>query len=350
MFSFFGILPFILLAVAVLAVIGLVSFINNMKNNNMDANRIGTAKDFFIQVGAIVTFYASVIALITLLFEVINFAYPKITNGFYYATPSISFQVATLIVAFPLFLLLSHFLQKSYAAEPMLRESLIRRWLAYITLFVAGGVVAGDLVTVIYMYLDGQELATGFILKVLTLLVIAGGVFFYYLREIRNTISPRERNIWRVVAAIILVGSIVLGFSVMGSPRDQRERRYDQQRVNDLQGLQWQVINYWQQKERLPQTIEDLKDPLSGNNLPIDPETQALYEYEKTGNLSFRLCANFYQPTPKYQMGADSMARPMYGPEVSMRLPEVWNHEAGRQCFDRTIDPDLYPPYERVRS
>src|SRR5688572_12495145 len=129
----------------------------------MDMNNKTTAKDFFLQFGAIASFYASAIALVTLLFEVINAAYPKVTSGYqYYGYPSISFQVATLIVAFPLFLILSWFLQKSYAAEPALRESFMRRWLSYITLFVAGAVVAGDLVTLIYMFLDGQELTTGF--------------------------------------------------------------------------------------------------------------------------------------------------------------------------------------------
>ena len=194
-----------------------------------------TAKDFFLHLGAIVTFYASTIALITLLFEVINFAYPKVTDGYSYFFPSISFQVATLIVAFPLFLLLSWLLQKNYMTDPGLRENALRRWLSYITLFVAGAVVAGDLVAVIYMFLDGQELTTGFLLKVLTLIVVAGGVFFYYLRDIRNIITSGERNVWRIVALVVILGSIILGFMVIGSPASQREGRYDSQRGFYLQ-------------------------------------------------------------------------------------------------------------------
>ena len=96
-----------------------------------------TAKDFFLQLGAIATFYASVIALVTLLFEAINVAYPKVMDAYQYYSPSISLQVATLIVAFPLFLFLSWLMQKSYAADPTLRSAPIRIWLAYITLFVA---------------------------------------------------------------------------------------------------------------------------------------------------------------------------------------------------------------------
>ncbi len=302
-----------------------------------------TAKDFFLHLGAIVAFYASAIALITLLFEAINFAYPQI-NSYNYYFPSISFQVATLIVAFPLFVWLSYLMQKAYEANPDLRESALRKWLSYITLFVAGAVVAGDLVTVIYFFLDGQELTTGFLLKVLTLVVIASGIFLYYLREIRNMITPGERNVWRIVSVVIIIGSIILGFSVIGSPQTQRERRYDSERANDLQSIQWQVVNYYQQKASIPATLELLNDPLSGFEVPVDPETGTAYEYRVIGQsaLAFELCANFSQESLVSQ--DNYLAKPMmYEPSISARYPETWEHGSGRTCFSRSIDPQLYP-------
>lgn len=309
---------------------------------NANMNTKITAKDFFLHLGVIVTFYASTIALITLLFEVINFAYPRITNAYQYYFPSISFQVATLIVAFPLFLFLSWMLQKTYVTDPSLREAPLRKWLSYITLFIAGAVVAGDLVTVIYMFLDGQDLTTGFLLKVLALLLIAGSVFMYYLREIRNQISPSERNIWRIGAVILVLGSIILGFAVIGSPASQRERRYDTQRVSELQSIQWQIINYWQQKESIPESLEELNDPFSGFTVPVDPKTKTPYEYSKTGNLSFELCASFDKEGMANQYSEASVSMPMRDPYY--RVNENWQHDAGRTCFDRTIDPEMYPP------
>lgn len=308
-----------------------------------------SAKNFFLQLGVIVTFYASVIALITLIFEVINFAYPKITNAYQYYFPSISFQVATLLVAFPLFLYLSWLLQRTYVSEPELRDAPLRKWLSYVTLFVAGAVMAGDLVTVIYMFLDGQELAAGFLLKVLALLVIAGGVFMYYFREIRNVITEGERNTWRIAAVLLVIGSIMLGFMVIGSPASQRERRQDMQRASDLQGIQWQVVNYWQQKEVLPTTLSELEDPISGFRVPTDPQTKTAYEYTRTGELSFEICATFSKPS---LTNADdsSIARPTYAPEISMRVQENWQHGAGRECFARTIDPEFYPPMKELRQ
>jgi hypothetical protein len=358
MYSILSFLPIILGVFVIIAVVGIIAFISNVKSNNMDHQKIGSAKDFFLQLGAVVSFYASVIALITLLFEAINYAYPKVTGAYYYYFPSISLQVATLIVAFPLFIFLSWMLQKSYQAEPLLRESLVRRWLAYITVFIAGAVVAGDLITVIYMYLDGQELTTGFLLKVLALLVIAGGVFLYYLREIRNVIASGERNVWRAVAAILVVGSIILGFSVVGSPADQRALRYDNQRVSDLQNIQWQIVNFYQQKGFIPSSLTELEDPISGFRAPTDPATGEQYGYTLIGQSAkaFELCATFQRPTPPMAGGGvgwgGAPMMPMREIAVSSSYPAIrgqdnWDHEAGRKCFERAIDPQLYPVIKR---
>jgi hypothetical protein len=63
-----------------------------------------SAKDFFIHLGAMAALYTTAIAFINLLFSVINRLYPEI-GGYY--SPQISFPIATLIIIFPLFILLS---------------------------------------------------------------------------------------------------------------------------------------------------------------------------------------------------------------------------------------------------
>jgi hypothetical protein len=299
-----------------------------------------TAKDFFLQLGAIAALYASVIALISLLFKVINVAYPKITNAYQYYDKSIGLQVATIIVAFPIFLVLSWLIQKSFASDPQMREYGLRKWLAYVTLFVSGLIIAGDLVSVIYFFLDGMELTTAFLLKALTLLLVSLGIFGYFFRNLKDTMSGSERNLWRIGASIVALGAIVLGFSVIGSPASQRAMRYDMQKVTDLQNIQWQIIGYYELKGAIPEKLDDLKDPIKSGYMSIlDPETQAPYVYEKTSNLSFKLCANFNKPS-------DNLSNvSIVGPTDNIigREGENWQHPAGKHCFERTIDPDLYP-------
>ena len=303
-----------------------------------------TAKDFFLHIAVIALLYTGTVALLNILFRVINVAFPQVTQYSYFASTSISLPVATLIVVFPLFLFLANVLRKGYAADPGQKEYPVRKWLIYITLFVAGGVLASDLVTLIYYFLDGQEMTTGFLLKILSVLVVAGCIFDYYMDDIKDRLTSSRRNMWRVIAAVLVVGSIGAGFYVLGTPQSQRMLRYDSQKVSDLQNIQWQIVNYWQQKGILPATLVELQDPISGFMIPIDPQAKVPYEYEKTGNLSFDLCAEFNK---SLEATNDSVARITYLKPMG-KLNENWQHEAGRQCFSRTIDPELYPVRPKI--
>src|SRR5579872_6388966 len=163
--------------------------INNQNQPAVQTKPKASAKDFFLNLGTIVALYTTVISLLNLLFTVINRAYPQVTtysyNGTYYgsSSSSISWPVAVLIIFFPIFILLMWLLERSYHIEPEKKHLGVRKWLTYITLFIAGLTLAGDLVTVLYFFIDGQELTTGFLLKVFVVLVITAAVFFYYISD-----------------------------------------------------------------------------------------------------------------------------------------------------------------------
>jgi len=302
-----------------------------------------TAKDFFLHLGTMVALYSGTIALLNLLFRIINTAYPQIEYYGYGGGQSISFPVATLIVAFPLFLFLSNILQKGYAVDPSKKEFAVRRWLVYITLFIAGVVLAGDLVTLIYFFLDGRELTAGFVLKVLSVFVVTGGVFGYYMDDLRGRLTGSRRNMWRLVALVLVLGAIVIGFSIMGSPKTQRLHQLDMRKVNDLQNIQSQIIQYWQMKGSLPQDLNALNDSLSYNEIPVDPETGNAYEYVVKGSMSFSLCAQFNRDSQDAQ-GKSRVSNAMY--YVGMQN-ENWQYSQGHSCFDRTVDPERYPVYPK---
>ena len=298
-----------------------------------------TARDFFLHLGSIVALYAVVIAFLNLLFSVINEAFPQINQ--YYYTPSISMPVAVLIIIFPLFILLSYMTYKGYEQDPSKKDLGIRKWLTYITLFVAGIVFAGDLVYVVFKFLDGQDFTSGFVLKALSILIVTGFVFGFYLQDLRDKVSSKSHKKWTAAAAVAILIAIVLGFSVIGSPRTQRLIRYDNQRISDLQNIQWQIINYWQKVGAVPASLEVVADPISGFVIPTDPETGEQYEYHLKNSQTFELCANFSLPSNQNM----SQAYP-YGIEKGQ---ENWMHEAGKACFERTIDPQLYPVTKPVR-
>ena len=146
----------------------------------------------------------------------------------------------------------------------------------------------------------------------------------------------------------------------MGSPAKQRSLRLDNQRVTDLQNIQDRVINYWQQKEKLPIVLNDLADPISNYSIPVDPEFNKgnVYEYIVKDKLSFELCATFSLDTPKgwQESNYSNINGPAFPSDVNVgstvaypagAVNQSWNHSVGRTCFSRTIDKDIYQPIKK---
>jgi hypothetical protein len=146
-----------------------------------------SARDAFLYLLMFGTLYVSAFQFGNLLFAFINLALPDGLNQFaeQRAERAIRWAVASLIIAFPVALWLHTKLQREVRHDPNRRQSAIRRWLTYLTLLIAAGVIVGDLITLIYNLLSG-ELTLRFVLKALVIAVIAGSSFAYFLRLIQQ--------------------------------------------------------------------------------------------------------------------------------------------------------------------
>lgn len=146
-------------------------------------------KDFFLHLFTMGLMYYSVGSFINLVFDIINKIFPDVANYIYSGDSGFStgmrMSIASLVVLFPLYLYLNYYLHKLYENHPEKKQLRIRKWLTYLTLFVAAITLAGDLVWVIYAFLGG-EITTRFILKAITVLVVSGVVFYYYLTDIKK--------------------------------------------------------------------------------------------------------------------------------------------------------------------
>ena len=90
--------------------------------------------------------------------------------------------VATLLTFVPLFLLLNHRVGRIDARDRPSGRSLVRRWLAAVSLLVAALFLLGDLAVTIFALLNG-ELTLRFILKALLVAVMSALVLAYYRDE-----------------------------------------------------------------------------------------------------------------------------------------------------------------------
>lgn len=298
-------------------------------------------KDIFLQLLSIVTLYGSAAGFLTLLFQFTNvwFPDPLDQHSSFNAYRSIRFAVSSLVIVFPVYVWVMRFLERSYKKEPEHKEIRIRKWLVYFTLFAAGLIIMGDLVALVNGLLGG-ELTARFVFKVLSVFLVSGAVFWYYYWDMKGAEPPGGMQFfeWTVVS-VVAVG-IVGAFFVVGSPQQERLRRFDEQRVSDLENIQWQIVNYWQKKQSLPADFSLLEDDIMGSRAAMDPETGAMYGYEVRGNLMFVLCATFSLPSAGKEV-INSRAIPV---APDSEFGANWEHAAGHVCFERTIDPDLYPP------
>lgn len=146
------------------------------------------------------------------------------------------------------------------------------------------------------------------------------------------------------IIIIIITIAVVAGFFIVGSPTEERLRRFDEKKLNDLQLIQGEIIYFWQNKQQLPAGLPELNDSIRGFIAPSDSQNGEPYEYRILGDLKFTLCATFNRESRGASPTAPR-AVPIKQPYPATETPgnvSNWDHPAGRSCFERVIDPDIY--------
>jgi len=242
-----------------------------------------------------------------LYFQVVNKYFPDILSGTYknyqfssFNSSAIHYSIASLIIGFPIYIWALWFWFVSFANSPKKEESRLSKWITYIVLLIAGGTIIGDLITVLYNFLQG-EFGARFLLKAVTILVIAVLVFVFYFLE-RKKIQYKKEVFsvffWVLMALslAIIILAIVFGFIVGGTPFETRVKKFDLERVNNLQALSSCVSAFSFDNERLPANVEEMKNNTRYNYCASqisDPETKKDYEYKVISKNEFELCADF---------------------------------------------------------
>jgi len=149
-----------------------------------------SAREVFNYALLFTALYVSAWNLGALLFSLIDLRFPDPAlsagnSAGQYLFNAMRGNIAAVVVAFPVFLLMFRSIDAGIAKEPTKRDSRPRKWLTYLTLFVASALLIGDLSVLVYNVLGG-DLPVRFVLKIATVAVIAGGAFAYFLWDIRK--------------------------------------------------------------------------------------------------------------------------------------------------------------------
>ena len=141
-----------------------------------------SARDFFTYALTFCVLILGAFNLVVVLQALVDVVFATGDGG---SDRSIRWGVAVLIVTGPMYLWLTLRERRKLARDPALYRSAIRKWMIYIGLLLAALTMLGDSIATIYALLTG-DLTAQFVLKALVVLVVAGGIFAYYLRDLRE--------------------------------------------------------------------------------------------------------------------------------------------------------------------
>ena len=289
----------------------------------------GGARDAFFHLLSFTSLISTVISSIFLFFNFLERLLPDAAFPVYYDNvSSVRWELAVLIVSYPLYLWMSRLLLKEFSVHEEKLASGIRRWLTYLILFATACTLVGDLISLIFFLLQG-EVTLRFLLKVGVVLVLAGLPFRYYLYSLRiapDHFSKHKIHMRYFYCSVAIVLAAVIGaFLVTGSPLRGRAERFDEQRVNDLRAINSEIMNITGVNkqplppttlpEPLPQTLEAVSAQAVYQQVNItDPDTGAPYTYRITSDHEYDLCATF------------DLVR-------DQQYDIFWNHPAGEHCY-----------------
>lgn len=314
-----GLMMLVFLLFVVFIVIAIVASNNNL--NNM--NNHNSAKYTFYYLLSLVALIFTALSVGMIAFGIID---KSVSDALRYSSVDgqFKFAISALFIAGPIFYLMSFFINKGLRSGDLDKESPVRRWLTYFIILVSSLIILGIFISIMNSFLSG-EVTTSFILKMLSMIVIAALVFSFYFYDIKRENVKEKNKVVKIfffaTATLVLVAFVAAWFFVE-SPKVARAKRLDQTVINNIYSLESAVNTYYDKTKVLPESLDVIKnnaDIFLDNKSLSDPETGKVIEYKKTGEKTFEFCAVF-------RTDSRNNDNNMYSGPVGK------NHLAGYQC------------------
>lgn len=239
-----------------------------------------------------------------------------------YGESIVKYGISSILAAGTVYIIIMWYISKLLYKGSIPENSKARKWLTYIVMFFAAATILGDLVTIFYNFLGG-EMASKFFLKALIVLIIAGAIFGFYFWDMKKRDIMGKKYKINSIAGIILISVflilIIAPFFSISNPFEARKQNIDDATVSRLTRIDNSIKNFYQENNRLPSYLSDLKSSESYYVLKDDDIKDIGYKIKnKTG---YELCTNFL---------ADSKEDIYY-------YNKEWQHKKGSKCFSKEV-------------
>lgn len=102
------------------------------------------------------------------------------------------------------------------------------------TLFVGGLIILGNLVVLVYKFLEG-EISKSFVIKSFLLFIFTGFVFWYYFQELHNKLNKTQIKIVALIAFLLFILTWFFVFYFFGTPQTLRSFKKDLKTARSLE-------------------------------------------------------------------------------------------------------------------
>lgn len=292
-----------------------------------------SAKYAFFYLLSLVSLVFMSISVGIIVFQIINKEIVDIINDYVvsYNDGAMKFAISAIIVSTPIYYLTSRQIYKNLFRGDLDKEAGVRKWLTYFILLVSIVVMIGFLIATINSFLGG-DLTTKFILKTLTALIISGTVFSFYLYDIRREEVQDKKDkvikLYAWISLLVVVVVFVLSWFFVDSPATTRNKKIDQEIINDFYEINSAVVNYYTLNEAMPADLNTLLNSTDAYRLSTqavkNPSSDQYYDYQLTADDEYKICADFLTST--LDDNSDRYS------------PMDYRHDKGYQCFSQKVN------------
>jgi hypothetical protein len=253
--------------------------------------------------------------LLTTLFQFVNKYIPDAVLGrdqyaiSAYDDASLKVGISMLLIASIVYFIATFIINKKLEKGEIRPDSIVRKFMTYIALFILVAISIGSLATLFYNYLTG-ELTSNSFGKIIAFFLVNGFFAYFYFWEIRRKefVSKSFNNFYYVALAVVAV-AFVSGIAVSDSPQVTREKKVDESVVSEMQSMNSNVEIFFNNNKRLPKADE------------IQTSAKFQVEYVVDNEKTYELCVEFLQSRESVNF-----------------YDKQWNHPAGKYCFKLNID------------
>jgi len=143
------------------------------------------------------------------------------------------------------------------------------------------------------------------------------------------------------ILTIVIIAVGGWGIYIAGSPTENRNIRYDEIRLRDLDNITTAVASYAQDNYKLPITVNQLLANRVKTGVPYlkkepkDPKSKVNYSYRVISTNSYELCATFDTSSQSIQQRKTGVTESLS--EYSSYYGEDRSHPKGHYCFTKTV-------------